>query len=61
MSLGFKRLRLGNLWTASSVPVPFLHVTASMQVTYPEVVAHEAVYKGVNHAVSTGKPMTGEV
>jgi hypothetical protein len=30
-------------------------------VTYPEVVAHEAVYKGVNHAVSIGKPMACEV
>jgi len=54
-------LRLGKLWTAFPVPVLSLHITASVQVTYPEVVAHEAVYKGVNHAVSTGKPMTGEV
>jgi len=54
-------LRRGKLWTSSPLPVPLLHVTASVQDTYPKVVAHEAVYKGVNHAVSTGKPMTGEV
>lgn len=38
-----------------------LRVIWLMQITYSEVVAHEAVYKGINHAVSIGKPMAHEV